>query len=90
MNNRSQTEMKQTQAQRILEALKRGESITALDALNWFGCFRLAARVYDLRKAGHNIKSGIRVGSGKPVTTYYMHIIPRVPQPQREVQNVQT
>lgn len=68
MNNRSQK-------QRILEALQRGESITALDALNWFGCFRLAARIYDLQRAGHNIKRGIRVGGGKPVMTYYMHIM---------------
>ncbi len=82
MNNRSQK-------QRILEVLQRGESITPLDALNWFGCFRLAARVHDLRRAGHHIKSGIRVGSGKQVTTYYMHIMPRAPQVQSEVQNVQ-
>lgn len=46
-----------SQNKRILESLQGGEKITPLDALERFGCFRLGARVYDLRKAGHDIKS---------------------------------
>ena len=38
-----------SQTTKILEALKDGEEISPLDALNRFGCFRLGARVYDLR-----------------------------------------
>ncbi len=44
-----------TQTEAILAHLETGESITPMDALNLFGCFRLAARIKDLRDAGHNI-----------------------------------
>ena len=33
----------------------RTAPITPMDALNRYGCFRLAARIYDLRSAGHEI-----------------------------------
>jgi hypothetical protein len=33
----------------ILEALRRGETLTALEALDRFGCNRLAARIRDIR-----------------------------------------
>ena len=46
-----------SQNQDILRHLKAGNSITPLDALNLFGCFRLAARIYDLRLQGHWIQS---------------------------------
>lgn len=49
MNRTSQTNA-------ILEHLKKGESITSMDALNMFKCFRLAARIYDLRKNGWEIE----------------------------------
>ena len=38
----------------VLEHLRRA-SITPLEALNLYGIFRLAARIYQLRKLGHNI-----------------------------------
>ena len=43
------------QTARILEALRRGDTLTALDALDRFGCFRLGARIWDLKQAGHVI-----------------------------------
>lgn len=43
-----------TQIQQILNHLKR-EPITPLDALQHYGCFRLGARIYDLRKDGYDI-----------------------------------
>lgn len=46
--------MKQTE--RLLAWFATGRSITPLEALDAFGCFRLGARVYDLRKAGHLIE----------------------------------
>ena len=33
------------------------KGITPIDALEWCGCFRLAARISDLKKDGHNISS---------------------------------
>lgn len=46
-----------SQQDAILEALKRGETLTPKDALERFGCFRLAARVRDLREQGHLIET---------------------------------
>ena len=44
-----------TQTQQIFEHLSRGGSITPREALQDFGCFRLASRISELRKAGHPI-----------------------------------
>ena len=41
--------MRQSQTSQILEALKNGDTLTPLDALNRFGCFRIGARVWELR-----------------------------------------
>jgi hypothetical protein len=45
------------QADLILLHLKEGKSITPIDALEKFGCFRLAARISDLKQKGNEIKS---------------------------------
>jgi hypothetical protein len=53
---------------RILAHLQSGRTLTALEALEWFKCFRLASRVCDLRKAGHDVqKRTIKTNSGKSV-----------------------
>ena len=44
-----------SQNQKILDYLLSGKSLTPISALNKFGCFRLSARINDLRKKGHNI-----------------------------------
>ncbi len=41
--------MKQSQNAQILKWLKSGKTLTALQALEKFGCWRLAARIDDLR-----------------------------------------
>lgn len=43
-----------SQCEQILAMLKQGP-VTAIDALNKAGCFRLAARIGELRQQGHNI-----------------------------------
>lgn len=55
----------------ILQYLKSGKSLTPVDALRLFGCFRLSARIYDLKKDGHNIRSR-RKGTltGKHIAEY--------------------
>ena len=63
--------MTETQTAQILAHLKTGRSITPLDALDWFGCFRLGARIYDLKQDGHNIvKDMVETESGKRVASY--------------------
>ena len=46
-----------TQKEMVLKYMKQGYKITALDALRDIGCFRLAARINELRNEGHKIKS---------------------------------
>lgn len=47
-----------SQRDRILMHLKRGP-ITPIQALEKFGCFRLASRINELRTAGHRIDTEI-------------------------------
>lgn len=42
----------ESQNQQILNHLKAGQSITALEALQNYECFRLAARIHDLKSDG--------------------------------------
>ena len=46
---------KKSQAEMILEYLQNYGEITAIEALTAIGCFRLAARISDLRADGYNI-----------------------------------
>jgi len=62
--------MKKTQSDKILSYLQRGHHISPIQALNKFGCFRLAARIHDLRKKGYNIASESRRFEYKTVVYY--------------------
>ena len=71
-----------SQKTKILEHLKKGKSITPLDALSLFGCFRLAARISEIRdiglQEGFTIKTESfmvrnRDGETKPVARYVLH-----------------
>ena len=44
-----------SQEKQILAHLKR-KAITPIEALERYGCFRLAARIHDLRDKGHDIQ----------------------------------
>jgi len=60
----------ESQSYQIREYLLQGNTITALEALRLFGCFRLSGRIYDLRKEGTNISSTIIKINGKRVAEY--------------------
>lgn len=61
-----------SQCDDILSHLKR-EPISAIEALNRYGCFRLAARIKDLRGQGHDIETrDLELPSGKTVAEYYL------------------
>ena len=47
----------ETQNKRIEAYLMSGRTLTPLDALHEFNCFRLSASIYDLRKRGLDIES---------------------------------
>jgi hypothetical protein len=60
-----------TQAGRILRFLQEGHRLTPLDALELFGCFRLAARVHELRREGWAIvERTVETASGKRIAEY--------------------
>jgi hypothetical protein len=61
-----------SQNNRILQHLKKGKPITPIDALNLYGCFRLSARIKDLRDEGHNIKTKPVTKNGKTFASYTM------------------
>lgn len=55
----------------ILNHLKKVGPITPMEALDRYGCFRLAARIYELRQKGHDISMlKIQVGNNKYVARY--------------------
>ena len=62
-----------TQRLKILSHLKDGEPITSLDALQRYGCMRLASRISELKRKGIPIKSRfIRTEKGKQVKEYWL------------------
>ena len=61
----------QSQTTAILAHLKAGHTLTALEALELFGCMRVGARILELREAGHDIRTDMIVlPSGKRVAQY--------------------
>jgi hypothetical protein len=61
-----------TQSEWILNALNT-RPLTAIEALEGCGCFRLAARIKDLRQAGHNITTKAKIlTNGKIVAQYFL------------------
>lgn len=44
--------MKESQSKRIRKHIESGKSLTPLEALHYFGCFRLGARIFELKKQG--------------------------------------
>ena len=64
-----------SQANAILEYLQDGNSITPMDALNLCGCFRLSARIADLKKRGYDIVTEkVKVDGGKYVARYHLAV----------------
>lgn len=58
------------QTSMILQHL-RHDKITAIEALMQYKCFRLAARIKDLREAGHQIHTTmIETPAGKRIAEY--------------------
>lgn len=61
----------------ILMFMQENDSITQVDAMKEFGCFRLAARINDLKKDGYKIgsrtcKAKNRYGDTVRFAEYYL------------------
>jgi hypothetical protein len=60
-----------SQNKQIADYLNKGKKLTPIDALNKFGCFRLAARIADLRNEGMNIVTRtIKLENKKQIAQY--------------------
>lgn len=68
MNTRAQRD-------RILDYLATGKPLTPIAALKSFGCFRLGARIYDLKRKGHRIESRLVSRNGARVAEYRLNLI---------------
>ena len=57
----------------IKEHFKAGKRLTALSALNEFGCFRLSGRLSEIKGEGFPVESiWITLDNGKRIKEYYM------------------
>lgn len=57
MNTNPNTSECLSQKQRIKEYLLKGKNLTPIKALEFFQCFRLGARIWELKREGLNIGS---------------------------------
>ena len=60
----------ESQEERILEYLERGNTLTPLEALNDFGCFRLAAVIWKLKGRGIKIRTNMVSHGDKTFAQY--------------------
>ena len=66
----------ESQNKQIRKYLEAGYILTPLDALYKFNCFRLSARIYDLRRKGLHIMARTKAitsgGKTKHISEYYV------------------
>ncbi len=63
---------KLTQKQSVRIHLEKGLTITPLEALHYYGCFRLADVIFKLKKEGLDIVSNIIDDNGKQFAEYHL------------------
>ncbi len=59
-----------TQNEMILDHLRQHKSITPLEALRQYGCFRLGARIYELKQKGYDIVAKLARNKKKNFASY--------------------
>lgn len=64
--------MKESQVKKIHNHLLLGKKISAIEALNRFGCFRLSDVIFRLRNKGVNIKTEMVEINNKKVGIYFL------------------
>jgi hypothetical protein len=75
MDMNGQTETTLSQKERILRHLQHGGEIDPMRALKAYGCMRLGARIWELKRDGHIIHSGLVHNrlTGKSYAVYWMN-----------------
>lgn len=59
-----------SQNTKILNYLRKGHSLTPLEALSKFNCWALSSRIAELNAQGHQIKSELVAAKGKRFSQY--------------------
>jgi hypothetical protein len=73
MNINENLQSSESQNAKIRAWLEEGNTLTQLQALKLFGCFRLASRIHDLRDRGLNIiKEMVTGDNGKRYAQYQL------------------
>ena len=62
-----------TQSQKILHHLRKRGGINAVEAVGLYGITRISAVIYNLRKAGHVIRSHYKQGINANYVEYRLH-----------------
>lgn len=60
------------QTEMVLDYIQKNGSITPLEALHFLGCFRLGARVWEIRSSGIPVEKEMVEENGKRYAKYYM------------------
>jgi hypothetical protein len=61
----------ESQCKKIIKYLREGNTLTPMEALRNFDCFRLGARIYELKDRGNIIETEIiKLSNGKRVARY--------------------
>ena len=64
-----------SQKDMILRTMNHGGTVTPINAIMWYGCLRLAARIKDLRNDGHDIVTVMVEGdNGKRWAEYHLRV----------------
>lgn len=61
-----------SQRENILKYIREHGSITPMEALSEFGCFRLSGRIFELRQQGWNINTEQMFSNGKVFARYVL------------------
>ena len=65
-------ENRMSQTEAIQQHLLQGGSLTPIDALKLFGCFRLSARIHAIRSEGMNIQTEMITVDRKRFARYFI------------------
>lgn len=61
----------ENQTKMIKAHLDQGNSITAIEALDMFRCFRLASRMHELKESGYPfMKEMVKLDNGRAIAQY--------------------
>lgn len=64
--------MKDTQNKQVLNWLKSGSTLTGKQAADYWGIYRLSARIHDLKRQGIKIHSKLEFDGSSHWSVYYI------------------